>query len=198
MGLPAEFPTHTTSLPSNNTWSFSLSLGCVWHPQIYFFCHIKYETVWEGKSPLILGGCGCCSCSWALETFRVCWKKQQQYGCWVLCSCLSNRFLSLPRLVYTLVEERKSEACENLFVMSIRVSHLCCNSSISFTLLFFMGKAYGVKIGGGGALFLFPFYSLWIPSPHKATFGISKRPAPGKVMLGIERNDNLHGTFRAS
>lgn len=63
-------------------------------------------------------------------------------GCWVLCSCLSNRFLSLPRLIYTLVEERKSDARENLFVMSIRVSHLCCNSSISFTLLFFMGKAY--------------------------------------------------------
>lgn len=80
MGLPAEFPTHTTSVPSNHTWSFSLSLGCIWHPQVYFFCHIKYETVWEGKSPLILGGCGYCSCPWALETCRACWKQNNSMG----------------------------------------------------------------------------------------------------------------------
>lgn len=63
MGLPAEFPTYTTngsgscftSLPSNKTWSFALSLGCLWYSQIYFFCNLKCETGWEGKSPITLG-----------------------------------------------------------------------------------------------------------------------------------------------
>lgn len=50
----------------------------------------------------------------------------------------------------------------------------------------------------GRALFPFPFHSFWISAPHKATFEIHKRPAPGKEVLGIERHENLHGTFRAS
>lgn len=114
MGLPAEFPTHTTnrsgscftSLPSNKTWSFTLSLGCLWYSQIYFFCYIKCET-WEGKNPITLGWL------WLLLVFLSIGemkdslknKQTQQYGCWVSCSCLSNRLLSLPRLVYTLVEK---------------------------------------------------------------------------------------------
>lgn len=57
-----------------------------------------------------------------------------------------------------------------------------------------MGKTQGVKMER--VLFLFPFYSLWIPSPHGVTFEISKRL--GKEVLGIERHENLHGTFRAS
>lgn len=74
-------------------------------------------------------------------------------GCWVLCLCLSNRFLSLPRLAYTLVEKRKSKACGNLFVMSIRVSHLCCNSSVS-PCCSLWGKLKGLR--QGGLFFSFP------------------------------------------
>lgn len=38
-----------------------------------------------------------------------CWQKQQLRGGWVpvLCLCLSNGFLSLPRLAYTLVEKKE-------------------------------------------------------------------------------------------
>lgn len=73
-------------------------------------------------------------------------------GCSVLCLCLSNRFLSLPRLAYTLVAKRKSKACENLFVMSIRVSHLCCNSSVSLCCSLW-GKQEGLRWGGLSVLF---------------------------------------------
>lgn len=133
-------PTHThttnrsglcfTSVGSNKTWSFALSLGCLWYSQIYFFCYIKCETLWEGKNSVSLGW------SWLLLLFLSVGEMKglmeknnnMRVGCWLLCSCLSNRFLPLLRLVYTLVEKRKSKACGNLFVMSIRVSHLCCNS----------------------------------------------------------------------
>ena len=56
--------------------------------------------------------------------------KKQVYGCQLL-GVLSDRFPSLPGLAYTLAEKRQSKACENRFVMSVQVSHLCCNSSVS-------------------------------------------------------------------
>ena len=84
-----------------------------------------------------------------------CWKKQHVYGCWVL----GIVFVFVKQIpVFTKIGlypgcKRKSKACENLFVMSIRVSHLCCNSSVSLCCSLW-GKQEGLR--WGGLSFLFP------------------------------------------
>lgn len=158
MALPAWFPMHTThrsslcftSLPSNRIRSFALSLGCLWYSQSFFFSYIICETPWEGKNHIPLGWLWLLLLFLSVREMKGLLGGKNNYmgvGCWVLCSCLSDRFLSLPRLACTLVEKRKSKACENLSVMSVRVSHLCFNSSAS-PCCSLWGRHTGLRWGG--------------------------------------------------
>ena len=141
---------HQSAQPQNTVF---FSQGCLWYSQSYFFCYIICETLWEGKNPLTLGWLWLFLLFLSVGEMKGLLEKTTTISCWVLCLCLSNRFLSLPRLAYTLVEKKKSKACGNLFVMSIRVSHLCCNSSVS-PCCSLWGKHKGLR--QGGLFFSFP------------------------------------------
>lgn len=81
-------------------------------------------------------------------------KQTQQYGCRVSCSCLSNRFLSLPRLVYTLIEKGSRRHVKML--LSCPFGCLICGVIV----LFQSGVLYGENIRGEDGEDLFSFCKL--------------------------------------
>lgn len=99
--------------------------------------------MWESQNPLTLG------CLWLLPLFLSVGKNNNYVGVgcrYCVCVCQTDSCLYQDWLIPWL-KKRKSKACENLFVMSIRVSHLCCNSSVSLCCSLW-GKQEGLRWGG--------------------------------------------------